>query len=370
MPPKLIRGLVVAVAACAFAATALAADGEHTGHLASQSIVLGKTPEYPESGCPAPDKCEVVARVTGIQMRAAGVEHPFKAPSSGQLVAWWLKLPKLRSTQIRTFNGLFGGEPAAPGSRSCAAGRAGASGWSGRARASRCAVTSGQRGRVRYRLADAAAHQGGRLHRADARSPGCRRSRSTSTPPATHGWRAAASAAARRLRAAGRSSSPSTTSATTPSSGQHGEAVRLLLSDRAPALLGADRARRRSARRHFIAARAASRRPGFPGRTARSARRGCRLVAACRSSRCRPAVRRRRPSPARWARAGWARPPRPIGPAPGSRPSWCGRYPCGCSPSSSDELGGGVSSGTDCGSCRRCPRRHRLPRSPRRRPVR
>src|SRR6185503_21061108 len=111
MPPKLLRGLVAAAAACAFAATALAAD--HSHHFAAQSIVLGKTPEYPESGCPAPDKCEVVARVTGIQMKAAGTDHPFVAPSTGQLVAWWLKLPNLRSTQIRTFNGLFGGDPVA-----------------------------------------------------------------------------------------------------------------------------------------------------------------------------------------------------------------------------------------------------------------
>jgi hypothetical protein len=111
MPSKFLHGLLAALAAGAFAATALAAT-DHSQH-ASASIVLGKTPDYPESGCPAPDKCEVVARVTGIQMRASGVEHPFKAPVSGQVVAWWLKLPKLRSTQIRTFNGLFGGDPAA-----------------------------------------------------------------------------------------------------------------------------------------------------------------------------------------------------------------------------------------------------------------
>jgi hypothetical protein len=106
------RLLLALAAACLFAATALAA-GQGPHHAAAQSIVLGKTPVYPESGCPAPDRCEVVARVTGIQMRAEGVEHPFKAPVSGQLVAWWLKLPTLRSTQVRTFNGLFGGEPAA-----------------------------------------------------------------------------------------------------------------------------------------------------------------------------------------------------------------------------------------------------------------
>jgi hypothetical protein len=152
MPPKLLRILLAAIGACAFAATALAAD--HHGHqTASQSIVLGKTPEYPESGCPAPDRCEVVARVTGIQMRAAGLEHPFKAPQDGQLVSWWLKLPKLRSTQIRTFNGLFGGDPSA---RIAVLRRV----KRGRFRLVRQSATQplrgdlGHAGRVRYRLAE------------------------------------------------------------------------------------------------------------------------------------------------------------------------------------------------------------------------
>jgi hypothetical protein len=76
-------------------------------------VVLGKTSVYPSSGCPDPDKCEVIARVTGIQMKADGVDHPFRSPVSGRLVAWWLKLPRLHSTQIQSFNSLFGGEPAA-----------------------------------------------------------------------------------------------------------------------------------------------------------------------------------------------------------------------------------------------------------------
>jgi len=150
MPPRILkRGLVAIAALCVFAATALAAD--HSQH-AAQSIVLGKTPEYPESGCPAPDKCEVVARVTGIQMKASGVEHPFRAPVDGELVAYWLKLPKLRSTQIRTFNGLFGGEPTA---RIAVLRR----GKEGRFRLIRQSENQplrgdlGGRGRVRYRLA-------------------------------------------------------------------------------------------------------------------------------------------------------------------------------------------------------------------------
>jgi hypothetical protein len=89
------------------------AAGEPRVRAAAKSVVLGKTANYPASGCPKEDKCEVVARVTGIQMAADGVMHPFKAPSSGQIVAWWLKLPALHSTQITSFSQLFGGGPSA-----------------------------------------------------------------------------------------------------------------------------------------------------------------------------------------------------------------------------------------------------------------
>ena len=78
-----------------------------------KSIVLGKTERYPDSGCPQTTSCEVVARVTGIQMTANNVTHPFRATKSGRLVSWWLRLPRLRKTQISTFNKLFGGEPKA-----------------------------------------------------------------------------------------------------------------------------------------------------------------------------------------------------------------------------------------------------------------
>jgi hypothetical protein len=111
MTSTILRLTLLACVVLACAATAIAAV--QTPGTASKSIVLGKTPSYPESGCPAADACEVVARVTGIQMRAAGVHHPFRSPVTGQLVAWWLKLPAMRTTQISTFSSLFGGEPAA-----------------------------------------------------------------------------------------------------------------------------------------------------------------------------------------------------------------------------------------------------------------
>jgi hypothetical protein len=140
--------LVAAVATAAGAAAIAAASPQGT---ASRSIVLGKTTNYPESGCPAPESCEVVARVTGLQMMADGLAHPFKSPVDGQLVAWWLKLPKLQSSQISSFSRLFGGKPAA---RIAVLRR----GKRGRFRLVRQSATAslepdlGKKGRARYRV--------------------------------------------------------------------------------------------------------------------------------------------------------------------------------------------------------------------------
>ena len=82
------------------------------------------------------------------------MDHPFRSPATGQLVAWWLKLPEMRSTQISTFNWLFGGEPAARVAvlrrGKCAA----ASGSCARARTQPLRADLGSKGRVRYRLAE------------------------------------------------------------------------------------------------------------------------------------------------------------------------------------------------------------------------
>jgi hypothetical protein len=117
-----------------------------------KSIVLGKTATYPGPGCPAAATCEVVAKVTGVQMMADGVEHPFRAPKSGTIVAWWLKLPALNQMQLRSFNSFFGGGPSA---RLAVLRR----GVKGRFRLVRQSPTQslkadlGKRGRVRYKLA-------------------------------------------------------------------------------------------------------------------------------------------------------------------------------------------------------------------------
>ena len=101
---------VVAVVALTAAAIATAAKQPSS---TTKSVVLGKTKNYPPPGCPTPAKCEVIAKVTGIQMMADGVAHPFRSPKTGTLVSWWLKLPPLHATQLRSFNSFFGGDPSA-----------------------------------------------------------------------------------------------------------------------------------------------------------------------------------------------------------------------------------------------------------------
>ncbi len=143
--------LLVGVTALLLAATAIATAAKRAV-TPPKSIVLGKTATYPGPGCPAAATCEVVAKVTGIQMMADGVEHPFKAPKTGTIVSWWLRLPSLNETQLRSFNSFFGGDPSA---RLAVLRR----GLKGKFRLVRQSPTQslkadlGKKGRVKYRLA-------------------------------------------------------------------------------------------------------------------------------------------------------------------------------------------------------------------------
>jgi hypothetical protein len=108
-----VRAAYVLACVTALVLTAAAIATAAHRQAAPKSIVLGKTTDYPAPGCPATASCEVVAKVTGIQMMADGVPHPFRAPKTGTLVSWWLKLPSLNDTQLRSFNSFFGGDPSA-----------------------------------------------------------------------------------------------------------------------------------------------------------------------------------------------------------------------------------------------------------------
>jgi hypothetical protein len=150
MGTKPVKRLLAAAIALIVLGAAANALGAHPRM--ATSVVLGKTANYPESGCPETRGCEVIARVTGIQMKADGVDHPFRVPFNGQLVSWWLKLPELRETQLKSFSELFGGNPAAQ----VAVLRRGKR---GRVRLVRQGPTEplrghlGRKGRVRFRLA-------------------------------------------------------------------------------------------------------------------------------------------------------------------------------------------------------------------------
>ena len=100
-----VIGFTVLALAAIVALAATAAGGK--------SVVLGKTTNYPVSGCPKAAGCQVVARVTGIQMKADGLDHPFVAPATGRIISWWLKLPQLKPSYIKSFSDLFGGPPSA-----------------------------------------------------------------------------------------------------------------------------------------------------------------------------------------------------------------------------------------------------------------
>jgi hypothetical protein len=118
MTSKTVKIVVALGGACVLAASAVAADRASNGRApndaaASKSIILGKTSNYPDAACARPRRCQVVARVTGIQMAADGRSNPFRVPRDGQLVSWWLTLPRLTDAQIKSFNKLFGGEPKA-----------------------------------------------------------------------------------------------------------------------------------------------------------------------------------------------------------------------------------------------------------------
>ncbi|MEX0993243.1 MAG: hypothetical protein WDZ37_04525 [Solirubrobacterales bacterium] len=114
MTSKTVKIAAAMVGAAVLAASAVAADrGNDHRAAGAKSIILGKTKNYPDPACANSRTCQVVARVTGVQMAADGVRRPFQVPEDGQLVSFWLQLPKLTESQVKSFNKLFGGEPEA-----------------------------------------------------------------------------------------------------------------------------------------------------------------------------------------------------------------------------------------------------------------
>lgn len=110
---KLAAALIAAAVVCASAVAADVDKKKPDPSDSNKSIVLGKTRDYPDAACTKASSCQVVARVTGIQMAAGGSKRPYQVPKDGQLASWWLTLPKMTESQVKSFSKLFGGEPAA-----------------------------------------------------------------------------------------------------------------------------------------------------------------------------------------------------------------------------------------------------------------
>ncbi len=81
--------------------------------VASGKVVqLGEaTPALPRSNCPE-NPCEALYQVTGYQERAEGSkERPYVIRRDGQIIAFSVKLGRLRQDQIDSFSRSFGGAP-------------------------------------------------------------------------------------------------------------------------------------------------------------------------------------------------------------------------------------------------------------------
>jgi len=92
----------------AFAVIALAVPVVASGKV----VQLGEaTPSLPPSNCPK-DPCEALYQVTGYQERAENSkERPYVIRRDGQIVAFSVKLGRLRQDQIDSFSRSFGGAP-------------------------------------------------------------------------------------------------------------------------------------------------------------------------------------------------------------------------------------------------------------------
>ena len=81
--------------------------------VASGKVVqLGEAkPALPSSNCPE-NPCEALYQVTGYQERAEGTkERPYVIRRDGQILAFTVKLGRLRADQIASFTRSFGGAP-------------------------------------------------------------------------------------------------------------------------------------------------------------------------------------------------------------------------------------------------------------------
>jgi hypothetical protein len=81
-----------------------------TSAWATPAKTLGNTSRTPAPSCPSSgdnDPCEAVGSVTGFQVKADGVQAPFKAREDGWIVAWALDLSKPKDSETNFFGNFY-----------------------------------------------------------------------------------------------------------------------------------------------------------------------------------------------------------------------------------------------------------------------
>jgi hypothetical protein len=107
--------IVATLVLCAVVASAWTLRADYASGAAA--VVLGKTEKTPKPSCPTPRKdgkpktnaplykhCQAVGEVTGLQIRADGVEDPYRVPKPGKIVAWSVSLSKPHKSEIAFFS--------------------------------------------------------------------------------------------------------------------------------------------------------------------------------------------------------------------------------------------------------------------------
>lgn len=75
----------------------------------AEVLELGSLAGAPPPGCPEPQTCFAIGRVTGYQLRAGSQRSPHKASKRGKIVAFTLALGKPNEEQTAFFDDLYGG---------------------------------------------------------------------------------------------------------------------------------------------------------------------------------------------------------------------------------------------------------------------
>lgn len=106
-----VLGLAVLVALLTLALTGLRDGAGATESRSVKTVVLGQSGNMPDPACPS--ACQVVASVSGFQVRTASSDTPFRVPFNGKLTRFTLYLGKPTNVDRTALNDRFGSPPQA-----------------------------------------------------------------------------------------------------------------------------------------------------------------------------------------------------------------------------------------------------------------